>query len=59
MDPIANLIELDAIYNHILDGLLAMKIVHEAWKSAQDKVLHSCKSYGRHVHLLDQGYWIS
>ncbi len=39
MDPLANLIELDAMYNHILDGLLPMKIVHEAWKSAQDHSL--------------------
>jgi hypothetical protein len=27
-------IDLDAIYNHILDGLLPMKTTHEGWKGA-------------------------
>jgi len=40
-------IDLDVIYNHILDGLLPMKTTHEGWKGRVHNivVLHSCKCY--------------
>ncbi len=36
VDPLLDPIELDAIYNHILDGVLPMKTPQEAWRGAQD-----------------------
>jgi hypothetical protein len=32
VDPFANPIELDVIYNHIPNGLSPMKTTYEAWK---------------------------
>ncbi len=34
VDPLADPIELDAIYNHILNYHLSMKPTHEAWRGA-------------------------
>jgi hypothetical protein len=58
VDPLLNPIELDAIYNHIPDHVLPMKIPQEAWKGAQDHshafmqvLLETCSPHG--ILILD------